>query len=321
MNIQHPGSATWLSQDEYKAVLRMRKEKEHEEYQYLHLIEDIITNGYSQEDRTGVGTFTKVGSQMRFSLRNKTLPVYTTRRTFFRGAVEEILWILRGETDVKSLQEKNIHIWDGNTTSNFINRRGLEGVVPENSIGTLYGFQFRNWNGDWVQWRDNNVRTGIDQLSKIVSLIGNDPNSRRILSSNYNVSQTETGVLEPCHTLYSFNIDTINKEIHSLLWMRSCDLMCGNPLNVLHISILTHILAKMFSYTAGDFVFQSSNTHVYKNHINNAMEQIKRNPYKFPKIQIKKDIKTIGDIESLLYEDFELEDYICHPPIKYEMAI
>ena len=310
-----------IDSEEYFIVSKHRLEKQHEEYQYLHLIEDVITNGYSQTDRTGVGTFTKIGSQMRFSLRNETLPVYTTRRTFFRGAVEELLWILRGETNVKSLQEKNIHIWDGNTNSVFIKKRGLEGVVPENSVGTLYGFQFRNWNGNWEQWRDNNIRTGVDQLAKIVNLISNDPNSRRILSSNYNVSQTETGVLEPCHTLYSFNVDTVKKEIHSLLWMRSCDLLCGNPLNVLHISILTHILAKMFGYNAGDFVFQASNTHVYKNHIKDAMEQIKRIPYKFPKIQIKKDIKTIRDIESLTYEDFELKDYMCHPPIKYEMAI
>lgn len=306
---------------EEKLIRRYRLEREHEEYQYLHLIEDVINYGYSQSDRTGVGTFTKVGTQMTFSLRNDSLPVYTTRRTFFRGAVEELLWILRGDTDVKPLQDKNIHIWDGNTTSDFIKKRGLMGIVPENSIGTLYGFQFRNWNGEWTEWRDNKVRTGIDQLAKIVNLISNDPNSRRIMSSNYNVSQTETGVLEPCHTLYSFNIDVVKKEIHSLLWMRSCDLMCGNPLNVLHVSIMTHILAKMFGYTAGDFVFQASNTHIYKNHVEGANEQIKRCPFKFPTLKIKKDIKNITDIESLVFEDFELVDYKCHSPIKYDMAV
>jgi dihydrofolate reductase/thymidylate synthase len=310
-----------VTDEEFAIIQRSRKEKQHEEYQYLHLVEDVIRSGYTQNDRTGVGTLTKIGAQMKFSLRNNTIPVYTTRRTFFRGAVEELLWILRGETDITCLQDKNIHIWDGNTTEGFIKNRGLDGIVPPNSVGTLYGFQFRNWNGDWEMWRDNKIRTGVDQLLKIVTLMKNDPNSRRILSSNYNVSQTETGVLEPCHTLYSFNIDSEKKEIHSLLWMRSCDLLCGNPLNILHISLLTHILAKMLGYTAGDFIFQSSNTHVYKNHIKDAMEQINRTPYKFPTIQIKKDIKTIKDIESLTYEDFDLKDYVCHPPIKYEMAI
>jgi len=175
-----------------------------EETQYLDLVRDIIETGYEQSDRTGVGTKTKIGVQMKFNLRGNKLPVMTTRRTFFRGAVEELLWFLRGETDITNMQNNNIHIWDGNTTEEFIRNRKLEGIVPTNSVGTLYGYQIRNWNGDWVEWRDNGNRTGIDQLDKIVKLLKNDPESRRILISNYNVEQTETGVLEPCHTLYSF---------------------------------------------------------------------------------------------------------------------
>lgn len=292
-----------------------------EETQYLELVRDIIKTGYEQSDRTGVGTKTKIGVQMKFNLRNNQLPVMTTRRTFFRGAVEELLWFLRGETDITNMQNNNIHIWDGNTTEEFIRNRKLEGIVPTNSVGTLYGYQIRNWNGDWIEWRDNGNRTGIDQLEKIVKLLKNDPESRRILISNYNVEQTETGVLEPCHTLYSFNVDYQRKELHSLLWMRSADFMCGVPLNILHISLLTHILAKMLGFTAGEFTFQAANAHVYNNHIEDAMIQIGREPFHFPTVKILKDVESISDIEQLKFEDFVLENYNCHSPIKYEMAI
>lgn len=292
-----------------------------EETQYLDLVRDIIETGYDQSDRTGVGTQTKIGVQMKFNLRENRLPMMTSRRTFFRGAVEELLWFLRGETDITNMQNNNIHIWDGNTTEEFIRNRKLEGIVPTNSVGTLYGYQIRNWNGDWVEWRDNGNRTGIDQLDKIVKLLKNDPESRRILISNYNVEQTETGVLEPCHTLYSFNVDYKRKELHSLLWMRSADFMCGVPLNILHISLMTHILAKMLGMTAGEFTFQAANAHVYNNHIEDAMIQLGREPFEFPTVNILKDVKSIEDIEQLKFEDFVLENYKCHSPIKYEMAI
>jgi len=292
-----------------------------EEQQYLNTVRNIINNGYEQDDRTGVGTFTDVGVQMKFNLRNSTLPLMTSRRTFYRGAIEELLWLLRGETDITSLKEKNIHIWDGNTTKEFIKNRGLEGIVPENSVGTLYGFQFRNWNGDWIEWRDNHNRTGIDQLKKILDLMKNDPGSRRILASNYNVGQTQTGVLEPCHALYSFNLDEKRKELHSLLWMRSADMLCGVPLNILHVSIMAHIFSKMIGYEAATFTFQAANAHVYKNHVPDALVQIDREPFEFPKIDIVKDVKTIEDIESLAFEDFKITGYKYHEPIKYEMAI
>lgn len=292
-----------------------------QEQQYLQLIKEIIETGYEQSDRTGVGTKTKIGVQMKFDLRNNTLPVMTTRRTFFRGAVEELLWILRGETDITNMQKNNIHIWDGNTTEEFIRNRKLEGIVPTNSVGTLYGYQVRNWNGDWIEWRDNGKRTGIDQLQKIINLLKNDPESRRILISNYNVGQTETGVLEPCHTLYSFNVDYKRKELYSLLWMRSADFMCGVPLNIIHISLLTHILAKMLGLTAREFTFQAANAHVYNNHVEKSLEQIEREPFVFPSIEIVKDLNTIEDIENLKFEDFILKNYKHHSPITYEMAV
>lgn len=292
-----------------------------EEYEYLNLIKDIIKNGFEQNDRTGVGTYTKHGVSLKFNLRDNKIPLITTRRSFFRGAVEELLWLLRGETNVSQLQEKDIHIWDGNTTEEFIKKRKLFGIVPTNDIGALYGFQIRNWGGDYNKWRDRKERTGIDQLDRLIKSIKNDPESRRHIISNYNVSQLDLGVLEPCHTLYGFNIDVKNKEIHSSLFMRSTDVCCGLVLNIIHISVLTHILGKMFGYNAGDFVYFGNNVHIYKNHVENAEIQATRTPYKFPSININKEIKTIEDIENLCYEDFKLINYQHHPAIKYEMAI
>jgi thymidylate synthase len=316
-----PGSSTWLTKDEYDLILKTRKEKEHEEYKYLHLLEDILNKGYDQNDRTGVGTKTIHGAMVKYNIRNNVIPVITTRRTFIRGAFEEFQWMLKGETDASILQNKKINIWDGNTTEAFINKRGLKDIIPINNIGTLYGFQIRNWGGDWIQWRDNKIRTGVDQLQKLINGIQNDPNGRRHIISNYNVSQLDTGVLEPCHTLYAFNIDVEHKEIHSTLFMRSVDCGCGLVLNQLHISMFTHMLAKLLGYTAGDFVFMGNNVHIYKNHFNAVKEQIQRNPFPFPTFNIKKELNTIDDIINLNWDDVSIENYKHHPPIKFEMAI
>lgn len=296
-------------------------ERMHDEYQYINLVIDILNNGYEQNDRTGVGTYTQHGAMMKFDLRNRTLPALTTRRTFIRGAFEEFQWMLNGETDATLLQQKNIHIWDGNTTEEFIAKRGLKYKVPVNNIGTLYGYQIRNWGGDWDQWREKKIRTGIDQLKKLIDGLKNDPNGRRHIISNYNVSQLDTGVLEPCHTLYGFNVDMSKKELHSTLFMRSVDVCCGLPLNILHISMFTHMLADMLGYTAGDFVFMGNNVHIYKNHKEDVLKQIERHPYQFPTIHFKKDIKSIYDIETLKWEDVDIQNYKFHSPIKFEMAI
>jgi len=308
--------------NEYKLTIM----HETDEHRYIKMIKNIICNGFYQLDRTKVGTLAVHGCTLRFNLRNGVLPVITSRRTFYRGAIEEFLWMLKGETDSSMLQNKNIHIWDGNTTTKFIKDRGLEGKVPENNIGALYGYQIRNWGGDWDAWINEHRRTGIDQLERLISGLKTTPNSRRHVISNYNVSQLEMGVLEPCHTLYTFNIDTDKREIHALLFMRSCDTCCGLVLNIIHISFLTHLLAKLLStndeeYTAGDFVFTGSNVHIYYNHLHSFIMQSYRKQHTFPKLFIHKNINSLQDIETLEYSDIEISNYKCNKPLKYEMAI
>lgn len=305
----------------------LKYEHKSDEQKYINMVRNVLGNGFYQLDRTGVGTLTIHGDMLRFSLRGNRLPVITGRRTFYRGAIEEFLWMLRGETDTTSLKNKNIHIWDGNTTKEFIKNRGLEHKVPENDIGALYGYQIRNWGGDWDKWITEGKRTGIDQLKRLIDNLKSNPNSRRHVISNYNISQLDMGVLEPCHTLYAFNIDTEKKELHSTLFMRSCDTCCGLVLNIIHISFLTHVLAKIITtpdvtYTAGDFVFMGNNVHLYLNHIHSFIMQSYRRCYEFPKINIKKEINTLHDIETLDYHnDIELIDYKCNKPLLYKMAI
>jgi len=297
------------------------------ENNYFSIIQNIISNGFYQQDRTNVGTLSIHGDMFRINIRNNILPVITSRRTFFRGAIEEFLWMLRGETDTTSIKEKGINIWDGNTNCEFIKNRGLEGIVPEGNIGCLYGYQIRNWGGDWDKWMKNKEKTGIDQLDNLIKNLILDKNSRRHIISNYNVSQLKMGVLEPCHTLYCFTVDTVNKELHSTLFMRSVDTCCGLVLNIIHIAFLTHMLASIMSdenekYTAGDFVFMGNNLHIYINHIYNFILQSKRRRYNFPTIKFNKEIKCLKDIENLDYEkDIKIQNYKCGNTMKYQMAI
>jgi thymidylate synthase len=292
-----------------------------EESSYFSLGKNIIRNGFYQLDRTGVGTITQHGALLRFNLRNGLFPALTSRRVFIRGAIEEFLWMLRGETDITPLREKNIHIWDGNTSSDFISNRGLHGVVPEHNIGTLYGYQIRNWNGDWQKWLHHKERTGTDQLASLIHNLKNNPTSRRHIISNYNVTQLDLGVLEPCHTLYAFNVDTNTNELHSTLFMRSTDYCCGLVLNILHISFLTHLLCHMLGYKPGDFVYMGNNVHIYTNHIHQFLLQSFRKTSNFPSISFSKPISTISDIESLQYNDVLIHNYKPNKPLKYTMAI
>jgi thymidylate synthase len=305
---------------DYREYLEWKKHQTHEEYQYLEKVRDIINNGLKSEDRTGVGTMSSFGTMMRFSLREGKIPQFTTRKTFVRGAIEELLWMLRGDTNANNLAAKNVNIWNGNTTREFLDQRGLD-YLKQGDIGTLYGFQMRHWGAEYHGYDHDYTGQGIDQITKVIELIKNTPKSRRIIVSNYNVSQLDTGCLEPCHTLFQFYVDTEKRELSSLLYMRSVDMMCGQPLNVLFYSIMTHLFAKLTGYTAGDFIFTSGDTHVYLNHINNAKIQIEREPMQFPTITINKELNSLDDILTMKFDDFKIDGYECHPPLKYEMAI
>jgi thymidylate synthase len=282
-----------------------------EELKYLELLRNIIDNGSERGDRTGTGTKSIFGTNLRFSLEDNTLPLLTTKKVFFKGVVEELLLFLRGETDTKKLEAKGVNIWKGNTSREFLDSRGLK-LTPEGDMGLGYGAQWRDFNG-------TSNKGGVDQISKLIEGIRKDPCSRRHLVSAWNPSQEHLMALPPCH--YSFQMYVDNGKLSCMFNMRSVDTLLGLPFNIGSYALLTHIIAKTCDLTAKELIFSGADTHVYINHIDAAKIQLGRVPYSFPKIEIMKSLSSINDIENLAFEDFELNDYNCHPAIKAVMAI
>jgi thymidylate synthase len=293
-----------------------------DEQNYLNLLKHILDNGEDRQDRTGVGTKAVFGKTLRFDLSNNTLPILTTRRIFFRGIVEELLFFIRGETDTKKLEEKGINIWKGNTSREFLDKRGLS-YLPEGSYGKAYGYQWRRFNGNSpgdVNFSPKNTIGGTDQITQVLQNLKNNPQDRRHLVVAWNPSQLHEMALPPCHYSMQFYVSN-NNELFCLFNMRSVDSFLGLPFNIASYALLTHIFAKHLGYKAKEVIWVGGDTHIYSNHINQIKEQIQRTPYEFPKIKIKKDITSIDDIENLSFEDFELVGYNHHPAIKAEMAI
>jgi thymidylate synthase len=320
MTLEHPGTATWLTVEEYNTVLNMRKEAEHEEYKYLHLLQKILDTGTVKGDRTGVGTKSIYGTQLKFDL-SKSFPILTTKRVFWKGVVEELLWFIRGETDSKKLEEKGVKIWVGNTSREFLDKKGLD--YPDGEIGPGYGFQWRHWgkpyNGFYGVNAQGNTPNGIDQLANVIDKLRNNPTDRRMIVSAWNVSEIDKMALPPCHLLYQF--DVTNGKLNCMWTQRSVDSLLGLPFNISSYALLTVLLAKITNLQPGTLTFSGGDTHIYLNHIDQCNEQISREPFPFPQLNIKKDIKTLEDIEALALEDLELVGYQSHAAIKAPMAI
>jgi dihydrofolate reductase/thymidylate synthase len=307
---------------EKKLIRRYREVQRHEEYQYLHLLEDIMENGSDSDDRTGVGTRKIFGTQLKFSLRD-SFPILTTKKTYWKGIVEELLWFIRGDTNANHLSEKGVRIWDGNTTREFLDKQGLE--HPEGFIGPGYGWQWRNWNKPYQSWRlegdpflQEDPHKGIDQLSEALHKIKNKPDDRRILVSAWNPSQVPEMALPPCHLLFQFQVS--NGELHCQWYQRSVDCFLGLPFNISSYALLTCLMAKAADLTPGSVTFCGGDTHIYKNHIDQVKEQLSRTPYDFPQLELP-DVKTIQDIENLTLDDCKLVGYNSHKSIKAEMAV
>ncbi len=306
--------------DERKLINKKSSNKE--EQQYLDLLKELI-DADPKEDRTGVGTNSVFGRQMRFSLEDGKIPLLTTKKVSLKNIINELLFFIRGERDTKILESQGVNIWKGNTTREFLDKRGLH-HYKEGDMGPIYGSQLRDFCGSTLREHDHpdsNLQSkGVDQLKYVFDEIKNNPTSRRILMTTLNPLEVDLGVLWPCHGIaIQFNVRS--DKLDCLWYQRSTDSAIGLPYNLCSYGLLTHIMAKATGLKAGDLVFSSGDTHLYKTHIDGVKEQISREPYPFPTLKINKDIFSIQDIESLSYEDFELCNYKHHSAIKMEMAI
>ena len=288
----------------------------HEETQYLQLIRTILNKGSNEIARNGP-VRSIFGYFMRFSLSNGQIPIITTKNTAWKPCFKELMWFVRGDTNNQTLIDKNVHIWDANGTRAFLDSRNLA-HLEENDLGPIYGHQWRHFNATYETCHTDYTGKGVDQLATIIAAL-KDPSqrsSRRLVMSAWNPCQLDEMALPPCHILVQFNVRE-GKYLSCSLYQRSGDVGLGVPFNIASYSFLTHILAKHCGLIAEEFVYCLGNAHIYVDHIDALREQLKREPYKFPKIRIT---ETKERIEDYTIDDIEwISPYIHHPTIKMKM--
>lgn len=291
-----------------------------QEKEYLNILKKVYNNGKIRQGRNG--TIKSLFCQnLHFDL-TKSFPLLTTKRMFWRGIVEELLFFLRGETNSKKLEDKNINIWKGNTRRKFLDTHGFQNRL-EGIMGPMYGFQWRNFNGDYDEktgriYPDKNANHGIDQLKNVINKIKNDPHSRRILMTTYNPAQNNQGVLYPCHSLIiQFYVD--GNYLDMYCFNRSSDLFLGLPFNISSTALLLTIIAKTTRKIARHFHLTLGDAHIYQQHYTAVQEQLKRIPIVLPTLSITKELCNTNDIEQLTLHDFDLQNYQCHSSIKAPM--
>jgi len=262
--------------------------------QYLDLIKRVLDEGVQREDRTGTGTIGVFGHQMRFDLQ-KGFPLLTTKKLHLKSIIYELLWFIMGDTNVKYLQDNGVRIWN-------------EWADENGDLGPVYGHQWRSWPA-----YDG---TTIDQLGNVINQIKNNPNSRRLLVSAWNVAEVENMALPPCHTMFQFYV--ANGKLSCMLYQRSADIFLGVPFNIASYALLTMMVAQVCGLEPGEFIHTLGDAHIYTNHLDQVREQITREPYPLPKMKINPAVKDINDFK---YEDFELVDYQAHPHIKGVVAV
>lgn len=286
-----------------------------EEYQYLQLIDDVLSNGTLETGRNG-NTKVLVGNIMYFSLENNTIPLLTTKKVAWKTCLRELLWFIRGQTDNTILQQQNVKIWNDNASRDFLDSRGLH-HLEENDLGPVYGFQWRHFNAPYKTCKDNYEGEGVDQLQYIIDQLKSEEgrSSRRLLMSAWNPCQIDGMALPPCHVLIQFNVTDGNK-LSCSLYQRSGDIGLGVPFNIASYSFLTHLIAKHCDLEAKEFVYHLGNAHIYDDHFDSLKEQITRKPMEFPKLYVGEKRENIDNYTE---DDFKLENYNCHGPIKMTM--
>jgi len=308
--------------------------------QYLGLLRNIKDNWIGKDDRTGTGVRWIFGMQAKYNLAD-WFPLVTTKKTFLRIIIVELIWLIRWDTNIKYLVDRNCHIWDEWPFQNWLDNSGEvnkeeypmysnewmklkkefinrilewdnddEWVIKWWELGPVYGHQWRNFNSE-----------GVDQLKNAIYQIQNNPTNRRIIVSAWNPVQIDKMLLPPCHAFFQFNVDTTNNKLNVQLYQRSADMFLGVPFNIASYSILLILIAKISWLEYGTFTHTLWDAHIYNNHIDQVEQQLENEPFPLPELKINKDIKTLEDIEKLEWEDFELVWYESHWVIKAPVAV
>ncbi len=261
---------------------------------YLDLLQDVLDHGTTKSDRTGTGTISVFGRQLRFDL-SEGFPLVTTKRIHLKSVVYELLWFLKGDTNTSYLKENGVSIWD-------------EWADENGELGPVYGSQ-------WRAWESKDGRT-IDQISAVIESIKHNPDSRRHIVSAWNVGEIEEMKLPPCHFVFQFYV--AEGKLSCMLTMRSVDTFLGLPFNIASYALLTHMVAQQTGLEVGDFIWSGGDVHIYTNHLEQVATQLSREPHPLPKLNILRKPESIFDYT---FEDFEFENYIYHPGIKAPVAI
>ncbi|XP_024979515.1 bifunctional dihydrofolate reductase-thymidylate synthase 1-like [Cynara cardunculus var. scolymus] len=288
--------------------------EKHEEYLYLRLVEDIISDGAIKDDRTRTGTLSKFGCQMRFNLR-KSFPLLTTKRVFWRGVVEELLWFISGSTNAKVLQEKGIHIWDGNASRDYLDSIGLVDR-EEGDLGPVYGFQWRHFGARYTNMHADYTGQGFDQLLDVIDKVKNHPDDRWIILSAWNPSDLKQMALPPCHMFTQFYV--AHGELSCQMYQRSADMGLGVPFNIASYALLTCMIAHVCDLVPGDFIIVLGDAHVYSTHVRPLQVQLQKMPRPFPILKINSQKK---DIDGFVADDFNLIGYDPQHKIEMKMTV
>ena len=262
--------------------------------EYINLLKYVKKNGEKKYDRTGTGTLSTFGYQMRFNLQ-KGFPCITTKKIHLKSVIYELLWFLKGDTNIKYLKDNNVKIWDDWADEN-------------GELGPIYGHQWRFWS--------NSSQEKIDQISNVIKQLKENPNSRRIIVSAWNVSDIPKMAIPPCHSFFQFYVS--NNKLSCQLYQRSADIFLGVPFNIASYSLLTHMIAQVCNFEVGDFIHTLGDAHLYLNHLDQVDIQVNRKPRSLPKIIINPKIKNIFDFK---FNDFEIIDYNPYPHIKAKVAV
>lgn len=262
--------------------------------QYLDLLAHVMEHGVQKTDRTGVGTISTFGYQMRFDL-TAGFPVVTTKKLHLRSIIYELLWFLRGETNIQYLKENRVSIWD-------------EWADAEGNLGPVYGKQWRSW--------ETSDGRSLDQISQVISQIKSNPDSRRLIVSAWNVGELDKMALTPCHAMFQFYV--VEGKLSCLLYQRSADCFLGVPFNIASYALLTHMIAEQCGLQPGEFIWTGGDCHIYLNHLEQVKLQLSRQPMALPTLHIKRKPDSIFEYR---YEDFELQNYQSHPSISAPIAV